>query len=254
MIHYDFEAFVRELPEGRAIMGIDLGTKNIGIAVSDVERKIATPYYTLRRKDQKKDMGRIWQVATERSVCGIVLGMPLNMDGSDGPRTQSTRAFARTLEMYMPKPLTFWDERLSTVFAERSLIEADTSRAKRELVIDKVAAAIILQGALDRIAFLYPDVPKPSEDDDIADKLAHKDARRTGEATPSAPDQDAEISPDPVTAGRLREGRQIPRARNAGGVDKAAADAKTSVEDAPHRDPQAVRRRRTMTRWIGRDE
>lgn len=249
MIYYDFEAFVRELPEGRAIMGIDLGTKNIGIAVSDVERKIATPYYTLRRKDQKKDMGRIWQVATERNICGIVLGMPLNMDGSDGPRTQSTRAFARTLEMYMPKPLTFWDERLSTVFAERSLIEADTSRAKRELVIDKVAAAIILQGALDRIAFLYPDLPEPSDDDDIAEKLARSHAKRD-----EAADEEPEIAPDAVAAGRLREGRQIPRARNAGGVDKAAADAQTPSDELPQRDPQAVRRRRTMTRWIGRDE
>ena len=86
---YDFEAFVRALPEGRPLLGIDLGTKNIGLAVSDVDRRIATPHYTVRRKDQKKDLGRIWQVATERNVCGIVLGMPMNMDGSDGPRTQA---------------------------------------------------------------------------------------------------------------------------------------------------------------------
>lgn len=240
MIYHNFEAFVRELPEGRALIGIDLGTKNIGIAVSDVERKIASPYYTLKRKDQKKDMGRLWQIATERNICGVVIGMPMNMDGSDGPRTQATRAFARNLEMYMPKPLTFWDERLSTVAAERALLEADTSRAKRELVIDKVAAAVILQGALDRIAFLNPPVREPQDVDEPA----------------PAPvmDEPEDDTPTPdLKAGRAKAGRAVPRAKNAAGVDKADADAQTAPE-APRRDPEAIRRRRTMTRWVGRDE
>lgn len=243
MIYHNFEAFARELPEGRPLIGIDLGTKTIGIAVSDVERKIATPYYTLRRKDPKKDMGRLWQIATERNICGIVLGMPLNMDGSDGPRTQSTRAFARNLEMYMPKPLTFWDERLSTVFAERALLEADTSRAKREIVIDKVAAAIILQGALDRIAFLNPPAKAANDNDETAAET-ETDAPLPGEDAPEA-------APE---AGRVGRGRHIPRAKNADGVDKADADAETPPEQMPKRDPEAIRKRRTMTRWIGRDE
>ena len=242
MIYHNFEAFVRELPEGRPLIGIDLGTKTIGVAVSDVERMIATPYYTLRRKDQKKDMGRLWQIATERKVCGVVIGMPTNMDGSDGPRTQATRAFARNLEMYMPKPVTFWDERLSPVFAERALLEADTSRAKRELVIDKVAASIILQGALDRIAFLNP----PVKDDET-------DPAPVAEAPVMDEPQDDVPAPE-LSAGRAKEGRAVPRAKNARGVDKAQTDATSDQNAVPNRDPEAVRRRRTMTRWIGRDE
>ena len=241
MIYHNFEAFVRELPEGRPLIGIDLGTKTIGIAVSDVERMIATPYYTLRRKDPKKDMGRLWQIATERSVCGIVLGMPMNMDGSDGPRTQATRAFARNLEMYMPKPLTFWDERLSTVAAERALLEADTSRAKRELVIDKVAASIILQGALDRIAFLNPPIKAVDPDDEAP--------------APQVMDEPEDDAPTPeLSAGRAKAGRAVPRAKNEKGLDKAQTDATSEPDQPPTRDAQAIRRRRTMTRWIGRDE
>ncbi len=242
MIYHDFEAFARDLPEGRPLIGLDLGTKTIGVSVSDVERKIATPYYTLRRKDQKKDMGRLWQIATERNVCGVVIGMPLNMDGSDGPRTQATRAFARTLEMYMPKPLTFWDERLSTISAERALIEADTSRTKRELVIDKVAAGIILQGALDRIGFIFGG-PTLEELEEAERAMAEEAAREAAETLPNS-----------IDAGRAAEGRNIPRAKNADGVDKAAIDKQNPTDDRPRRDPEAVRRRRTMTRWIGRDE
>lgn len=241
MIYHNFEAFVRELPEGRPLIGIDLGTKTIGIAVSDVERMIATPYYTLRRKDPKKDMGRLWQIATERNVCGIVLGMPMNMDGSDGPRTQATRAFARNLEMYMPKPLTFWDERLSTVAAERALLEADTSRAKRELVIDKVAASIILQGALDRIAFLNPPIKAVNPEDEAP--------------APEVMDEPEDETPAPeITAGRAKAGRAVPRAKNEKGLDKAETDATSDPDQTPTRDAEAIRRRRTMTRWIGRDE
>lgn len=242
MIFQNFEAFARELPEGRPLMGLDLGTRTIGVAVSDVERKIATPHYTIRRKDQKKDMGRLWQLATERNVCGVVIGMPLNMDGSDGPRSQATRAFARQLEMYMPRPLTFWDERLSTVSAERALIEGDTSRKKRELVIDKVAAAIILQGALDRLTFLFgaappPEgeaVPAPSED--VASAM-ERASRLLGDEVPEAAPSAME------RAGRAREGRALPRASD------HSAD-----QDPPKRNADAVRRRRMMTRRLDRDE
>ena len=245
MIYQNFEAFARELAPGRPIIGLDLGTRTIGVAISDVERKIATPYYTIRRKDQKKDFGRIWQLSTERNVCGVVIGMPLNMDGSDGPRSQATRAFARQLEMYMPRPLTFWDERLSTVYAERALIEGDTSRKKRELVIDKVAAAIILQGALDRIAFISSAeealdaeeaAPLAEGPEDIPTALA-KAARARGEEVP----EDAPSAMD--KAGRAREGRALPR----------AAD-ESDRHRPPKRDADAVRRRRMMTRRLDKDE
>lgn len=239
MIYQNFEDFARALPPGRPIIGIDLGTRTIGVAMSDVERRIATPHFTIRRQDQKKDLGRLWQIAAERNVCGIVLGMPFNMDGSDGPRTQSTRAFARTLEMYMPRPLTFWDERLSTVFAERALLEADTSRAKRELVIDKVAAAIILQGALDRIDFIFGGLARRS-----AQNEAEAPVRRPPpEVAPEAASEDA---PAPK-AGRARDGRALPRAAAAEG-NPPPADA------APRRDADTVRRRRMMTRRIGPDD
>ncbi len=238
MIYQNFEAFARELVPGRPIIGLDLGTKTIGVAISDVELKIATPYYTIRRKDQKKDLGRIWQIATERNVCGVVLGMPINMDGSDGPRTQATRAFARTLEMYMPRPLTFWDERLSTVAAERALIEADTSRKKRELVIDKVAAAVILQGALDRIAFLGGGVA-------ATDAPAAAPGETEAPAVEPAPEPPAPAAAE--QAGRARPGRALPRAKAEGTADSADTGA-------PKRDADAVRRRRMMTRRLGSDD
>jgi putative holliday junction resolvase len=148
------EAFAAALPPNRAIAGLDLGDKTIGVAVSDLRRQVATPIQVIRREKFTLDAARLLALLTERGATGIVLGLPLNMDGSTGPRVQSTQAFARNLERLTPLPICFWDERLSTVAAERALIEADTSRKRRKEVIDQVAAGYILQGALDRLAHL----------------------------------------------------------------------------------------------------
>ena len=148
------EDFLAALPATGALMGLDLGEKTIGVALSDVMRGVATPVETVRRKKFGLDAARLQTVITDRSVCGIVLGLPRNMDGSEGPRCQSTRAFARNFERLHPMPITFWDERLSTVAAERALLEADASRKRRAEVIDHVAAGYILQGLLDRLAVL----------------------------------------------------------------------------------------------------
>jgi len=137
-----------------ALAGLDLGTATIGVAVSDVMRSVATPLETIRRKKFGLDAARLLDLTTHRMVTGLVLGLPMNMDGSEGPRCQATRAFARNLEKLTPLPITFWDERLSTVAAERALLEADTSRKRRAEVIDHVAASYILQGMLDRMAHL----------------------------------------------------------------------------------------------------
>lgn len=137
-----------------ALMGLDLGTKTIGVAVSDGFRSVATPLETVRRKKFTRDAAEILAIASDRSIVGIILGLPLNMDGSEGPRVQATRAFARNLEGLTGLPIAFWDERLSTVAAERALLEADTSRKRRGEVIDHVAASFILQGALDRLRHL----------------------------------------------------------------------------------------------------
>ena len=134
-----------------AIAGLDLGTVTIGVAVSDGMLSVATPLETIKRKKFGVDAARLLQIIDERALAGIVLGLPFNMDGSEGPRCQSTRAFARNLEKLTDLPITYWDERLSTVAAERALLEADTSRKRREEVIDHVAAGFILQGALDRM-------------------------------------------------------------------------------------------------------
>lgn len=139
------------LPRTGALLGLDLGTETIGMAVSDGLRGVATPVETIRRKKFAADVAQLLALAANRRAVGIVLGLPLNMDGSEGPRAQSTRAFARNLERLTPLPIGFWDERLSTVAAERALIEADTSRKRRSEVIDHVAAAYILQGLLDRL-------------------------------------------------------------------------------------------------------
>lgn len=131
-----------------------MGTKTIGVAVSDGMRSVATPLETIRRSKFTEDAARLLEIVAGRALVGIVIGLPMNMDGSEGPRCQSARAFARNLERLTPLPLAFWDERLSTVAAERALLEADTSRARRNQVIDHVAAGYILQGALDRLAHL----------------------------------------------------------------------------------------------------
>src|SRR6476660_4842179 len=139
-------------PERGALVGLDLGTKTIGVAVSDPDRRLATGVETIQRKAFKADAARLLALAAERSAVGFVLGLPINMDGSEGPRAQSTRAFARNFGKITNLPIAFWDERLSTAAVERQLIEADVSRKKRAAVIDQHAAAYILQGALDRLA------------------------------------------------------------------------------------------------------
>lgn len=151
MIVEDATRFAGLLPPTGAIAGLDLGTRTIGVAVSDTLRSVATPLETIRRRKFSTDAARLLEITAARGIVGLVLGLPLNMDGSEGPRCQSTRAFARNLAGLTDLPITFWDERLSTVAAERALLEADTSRKRRSEVIDHVAAAYILQGALDRI-------------------------------------------------------------------------------------------------------
>lgn len=142
------------LPPRGALIGLDLGTKTIGVATSDPDRKLATAVETIARKTFSADAKRLLALAAERNAVGFVLGLPLNMDGSEGPRAQSTRAFARNLGKLTELPIALWDERLSTVAVERDLIAADVSRKKRAAVIDQHAAAFILQGALDRLARL----------------------------------------------------------------------------------------------------
>jgi len=140
------------LPARGALLGLDLGTKTIGVAVSDPDRRLATGVETIVRKVFTADAKRIIALADERKIAGFVLGLPINMDGSEGPRAQSTRAFARNFAKLTELPIGLWDERLSTAAVERELIEADVSRRKRAAVIDQHAATFILQGALDRLA------------------------------------------------------------------------------------------------------
>ena len=154
MICDAIEDFAPLLKPGQAICGLDLGTQTIGVAVSDGMRQVASPLETIKRRKFGLDAAHLLEIIAARALAGIVLGLPLNMDGSEGPRAQSTRAFARNLERLTPLPISFWDERLSTVAAERALLEADTSRARRAEVIDHVAAGFILQGALDRMRYL----------------------------------------------------------------------------------------------------
>ena len=151
MICDPFEEFAAALPPMSALIGLDLGDKTIGVAVSDRIGAAATPIETIRRKKFTPDAERLLQFARNREVGGILLGLPRNMDGSEGPRCQATRAFARNLARMTELPIGFWDERLSTVAAERALLEADTSRKRRAELIDHVAASYILQGALDRM-------------------------------------------------------------------------------------------------------
>ncbi|NVO14736.1 MAG: Holliday junction resolvase RuvX [Rhodoplanes sp.] len=139
------------LPERGALVGLDLGEKTIGVAVSDPDRRVATGVETILRKRFTDDAARLLALAGERRVVGLVLGLPLNMNGSEGPRAQSTRAFARNLSRITALPIGLWDERLSTAAVERELIAADASRRQRKAVIDQHAAIFILQGALDRL-------------------------------------------------------------------------------------------------------
>lgn len=143
--------FAARLESGKRLLGLDLGTKTIGVALSDVTRTIASSYETIARGKFTADATRLIKISAEQGVAGLVLGLPRNLDGSEGPRAQATRAFARSFNKLSPLPILLWDERLSTAAAERMLIEADRSRKRRGEVIDKVAATIILQSALDRM-------------------------------------------------------------------------------------------------------
>lgn len=148
------EEFASRLPRGARLIGIDAGTKTLGLALSDVTRTIASPMETIRRTKFSLDVKRLLELAAEHRIAGFVLGLPSNLDGTEGPRAQSTRAFARNVNRLSKLPILLWDERLSTAAAERTLLEADTSRRRRAEVIDKLAATIILQGALDRMKSL----------------------------------------------------------------------------------------------------
>jgi len=150
----DIDAFAAQVGDAASLMGLDLGTKTIGVAISDRLLTVATPRETIKRKKFGIDADAIDRLIADNQIAGIVLGLPMNMDGSEGPRAQSTRAFARNLSARIAVPIFFWDERLSTVAAERALLEADMSRKKRADVIDNVAASYILQGVLDRLSHI----------------------------------------------------------------------------------------------------
>lgn len=139
---------------GKRLFGLDLGSKTIGMAVCDGGLSIATPYHTIRRTKFTADVEELSRLAKREGIYGLVMGLPVNMDGSEGPRAQSTRAFVRNLKGRLDMPVLLWDERLSTVAAEESMIGAGVKRAKRQQHVDAVAASIILQGALDRMAQL----------------------------------------------------------------------------------------------------
>ena len=149
--------FAALLPPTGAVAGLDLGTVTIGVAMSDLMRGVATPVLTIKRKKFGVDAQALLKLLEARQAHGIVLGLPRNMDGSEGPRAQATRAFARNLERLTPLPITFWDERLSTVAATRAMIAADMSRKRRAELVDHVAAGFILQGMLDRLGHLKGD-------------------------------------------------------------------------------------------------
>lgn len=142
---------LKAIPATGKILGLDLGTKTIGVAVSDAMRYSATPLETIKRTKFTQDAERLEQLIASNHVVAIILGLPLNMDGSEGPRVQSTRAFARNLAQRVALPIAFWDERLSTSAVTRMMIEADLRRDRRAEVVDKLAASYILQGALDRL-------------------------------------------------------------------------------------------------------
>jgi putative Holliday junction resolvase len=164
MIHVHApEGLFQLLPNRGRLLGLDLGTKTIGLALSDVERRIASAYGVIRRNKFREDAEALLVVCRKEDIVGLVIGLPLNMDGSEGPRAQATRAFVRSLSPLCALPLAFWDERLSTVAAERSLIAADLSRSKRANVVDATAASFILQGLLDRFRHLSAMSPPSSE-------------------------------------------------------------------------------------------
>ncbi|CAO4176236.1 Holliday junction resolvase RuvX [Methylorubrum extorquens] len=151
----EMAAFAEASAGAPRLIGLDLGTKTIGIALSDVGRQIASPLETIRRVKFTPDVARIVSLCTTHAVGGLVIGLPLNMDGSEGPRAQSSRSFARNLKPLLPLPVLFFDERLSTAAVTRTLIEADASRARRGELVDKLAAAYILQSCLDVMGGMF---------------------------------------------------------------------------------------------------
>ena len=151
MIFERIAEFAAALPRAGGIAGLDLGTKTIGVAVSDGLRGVASPLTVIRRTKFTTDAEALLKIVADRALVGLVLGLPRNMDGSEGPRAQSTRAFARNLAPLDKRPIVFWDERLSTAAVTRTLLEADASRRRRDEVVDKLAASFILQGFLDRL-------------------------------------------------------------------------------------------------------
>ncbi|GEP05931.1 Holliday junction resolvase RuvX [Methylobacterium oxalidis] len=153
-------AFAEASRGGARLIGIDLGTKTIGLALSDLGRTIATPLETIRRVKFTQDALRLKALCGQHAVGGLVMGLPLNMDGSAGPRVQSTRAFVRNLKPLLDLPVLYWDERLSTAVVTRALIEADASRARRGELVDKLAATYILQGCLDAMGDLTAPEPE----------------------------------------------------------------------------------------------
>ena len=157
LVFENAEDFLNSLDLFGPILALDLGTKTIGVAVSDSTRTIATPVTIIRRKKFSHDLEEICSLNSRYTIQGIVLGLPINMNGSEGPRCQSTRSFAAKLSTATYVPICLWDERLSTVAAERILIESDISRKSRSKVIDKLAACYILQGLLDRLNYAVPE-------------------------------------------------------------------------------------------------
>lgn len=149
----DALAFSDGLAPNTRLIGIDAGTKTLGLALSDVQRMIASPLETIQRSKFSADAARLFELASHHKISGFVLGLPANLDGTEGPRAQATRAFARNINKLSELPVLLWDERLTTAQAERMLIAADTSRKRRAEVIDKLAATLILQGALDRMRY-----------------------------------------------------------------------------------------------------
>jgi len=151
------DELLTRLPRFARLIGLDLGTKTIGVAISDVERRIASPVETIRREKFTADVQKLATITKTQEAFALVIGLPLNMDGTEGPRAQATRSFVRNLDAHLKLPVIYWDERLSTAAVTRTLIEQDASRAKRAEVVDRMAAAYILQGALDRIQRIKQD-------------------------------------------------------------------------------------------------
>lgn len=156
--------FFESIPKGQRLFGVDLGTKTIGLALSDIEYRIASPLETIRRVKFTPDAVKLKELIERFNVGGLVFGLPLNMDGSEGPRSQATRAFSRQFKTILDIPTLFWDERMSTLAVTRTLLEADASRARRAELVDKLAASYILQGAIDRYGWLVHDA-SPEQDD-----------------------------------------------------------------------------------------